>query len=148
MRTILDDAHTWFLENLVYADELAVLVVEGFKNEEPEDIRVGSHVIRDTHRLEPREQSRRCVLRFPDALAWQLVDESATTRDPEDVWEDDSFRYLQTLSKSSYLAYTLSHHGWYAELRGPVKHYRLWTESDVLDVVAHSEPIIEVERGT
>ena len=38
MRTHLDDAKTWFLDRLVYADEIAVVVVEGFQGGTPEDI--------------------------------------------------------------------------------------------------------------
>lgn len=145
MRTHLDDAKTWFLDKLVYADEIAVVVVEGFRGA-PEDFQVGEHVIRDACRLEPRDDSRTLVVRFSRPVAWQVVDESYTSASDTEVRDDDCF--LQVLSSSPYLDYVTGHHGWYTDIVGPAKHYRLWTENDVLDVVAHDEPVVEALKGT
>lgn len=41
MRTLLDDAVSWFLESLVYENELRAVVVEGSRAHESEDVKVG-----------------------------------------------------------------------------------------------------------
>ena len=146
VRTVLDDSETWFLERLIYTDEIAVVVVEGFRGDTPEDIQVGEHVIRDANPVEPRVDSRRLVVRFSRPIACQVVDESYTSWEQDEVRDDDCF--LQVLSSSPYLDYVTKHHGWYTDMVGPGKHYRLWTEDEVIDVIAHDEPVVEPFEGT
>ena len=146
MQTLLDDAKTWFLDRLVYAEEIGVVVVEGFRGGVPEDIQVGEHVIRDAYPVEPRDDSRRLLVRFCRPVAWQVVDESYTSANDTEVRDDDCF--LQVLSSSPYLEYVTKNHGWYTDVVGPARHYRLWTEDNVIDVVAHDEPVVETFKGT
>jgi hypothetical protein len=112
----------------------------------PEDIRVGEHVIKDAYALEPSPESRRAVVRFSRPVAWQVVDESYTSLDTSEVRDDTCF--LSTLTQSAYLEYVETNHGWFKGMVGPAIHYRLWTENEVIDVVAHDEPVVELLEGT
>jgi len=71
-----------------------------------------------------------------------LVDESFTAGNDYEVREDKSA--LQVLTQSRYLDYVRANHGWFEEMgRGPGKHYRVWTENEVIDVVACEAPTVE-----
>ena len=41
MRTVLDDAKTWFLHGIVYQDDSQIIVAEGFRSDEAEDLIIG-----------------------------------------------------------------------------------------------------------
>jgi hypothetical protein len=144
MRTLLDEAESWFLETLTYAGELTVIVVEGIRSNTPEDKRVGSHVLKGLHAVEAAAGSRRAAIRFPRTIAWQVIDESYTAWDRSEVRDDKGF--LVALTQSAYLQYVEAHHGWFKDV-GPAAHYRLWTENEVIDVVAHEEPVVQRLEG-
>jgi len=51
------------------------------------------------------------------------------------------FRYYSVLK---YLDYVCASHGWFEEMRGPGKHYRVWTENEVVDVIACEPPAVDL----
>ena len=138
MQTILDEGHTWFLDSLVYEDGLTIRLVEGVKGEPPKDLEVGDKVIKITYPVEPSDNSKRVTVKFGIPVAWQVVDESYTSFDKTEV--RDAKGYLQVLSKSKYLDYVNASHGWYKDVAGDASHYRVWTENEVIDVVANEPP--------
>jgi hypothetical protein len=145
MKTLLDDLYTAFLHAAVYTDgELRIIVTEGFRATEPEDITIGEHIIKGTYALNTSEQSRLIEVRFCRPVAWQLVDESFTAFDKYEVHEG-AFA-LQVLTQSRYLDYVRDNHGWFNEVgrRGSSKHYRVWTENEVIDVVACQDPKVDL----
>lgn len=146
VRTLLDDGKSWFLESLVYGEEVRVVVVEGIRASEPEDLIVGEHVFKDLYAIEPSPESRRMVVRFSRPVAWQVIDESYTQFDKDEVRDDTGF--LRVLERSKYLRYVEANHGWYREMVGPAAHYRLWTEDEVIDVIAHDEPVVVPQEDT
>ena len=146
MRTVLDDARSWFLDAIVYQDELRIIVAEGIIGEKTEELCVGEHTIRDLTPLDVSENSRRFSIRFPQLVAWQVVDESFTIFDEYE--ERDDKGTLQTLTRSKYFDYVKANHGWFEDRLGPAKHYRVWTENEVIDVVACESPIVEPWEGT
>lgn len=146
MRTVLDDAQTWFLHAIVYQDELRVIVAEGFVGSETKELRVGQHRIKDFRPLDNSGQSRFFSVRFPQFIAWQVVDESYTAFDEYEQRDDTGT--LQTLSRSKYLDYVKKCHGWYEDIIGPAKHYRMWTQNEVIDIVACEPPVVEPWKGT
>ena len=81
------------------------------------------------------------IVRFEEVVAWQVVDESYTSWD--DYEQRDDTNVLQELSRSRYLDYVRDNHGWFQDIIGPAKHYRIWTGDEVVDVVSVSEPEIE-----
>jgi hypothetical protein len=146
MKTWLDEFDATFLHAAVYVDrELRVIVAEGFRAAQPEDIAIGSYVIKDTYAIDTSEKSRLVEIRFSEPIAWQLVDESFTAGDDYEVRED---RFaLQVLSRSKYLDYVRANHGWFEDMRGPAKHYRVWTENEVVDVIACVPPTVVLGEG-
>lgn len=140
MRTPLDDARTWYLHQVTYQGELRVVVAEGFVGSTAEHLQVGEKAI-ETFPIEVTEGSRYYRIRFPHYVAWQVVNECFTTFDEYEQRDDTGT--LQTLHCSKYLDYVNANHGWYADLVGPAKHYRVWTENEVIDVVACMPPVIE-----
>ena len=140
MRPLLD-AHSWLLESLSYAQELRVTIVELFRNDESESVTLGDHTIQGLYAVAPTPQSRKLTVRFSQIVAWQVVDESYTALDESE--QRDDARFLHTLTRSAYLTYVRANHGWFTEAAGPAKHYRLWTEDEVVDVVALTAPVVE-----
>jgi hypothetical protein len=140
MKTVLDDAKTWFLHALTYEGELRVIVAEGFVETQTQELQIGDHTICGLRPIAVSDQSRLFEIRFPGFVAWQVVDESFTAFDEYEMRDDT--RALQTLSRSRYLDYVKENHGWYEDVIGPAKHYRLWTEREVVDVVAYEIPIV------
>ena len=141
MKTVLDEFYACFLRAADYsASELRVIVAEGFRAPKPEDINVAGHTIKGTYAVDVSDRSRVAEVRFSRPIAWQLVDESFTAFDEYEV-RDDKFA-VQVLTQSRYLDFVRAHHGWFADIRGPGKHYRVWTENEVVDVVACEPPIV------
>jgi hypothetical protein len=146
MKTVLDEFHASFLHAATYAEgNLRIFVAEGFRAAEPEDITIGGHVIKGTYAISTSEESRLVEVRFSHPIAWQLVDESFTA-DSEYEVRDDIFA-LQVLTQSRYLDYVRANHGWFEDMRGPGKHYRIWTENEVIDVVACEPPRVAPHAG-
>ena len=103
MRTVLDDAKTWFLHALVYQDELRVIVAEGFVGDQTEDLQFGEHTIKDLRSVDVSDKSRLFEIRCPQFVAWQVVNESFTSFDEYEMRDDTGT--LQSLSRSKYLDY-------------------------------------------
>jgi len=147
MKTVLDEFYTSYLRTATYTDgELRVVVVEGFRAAKPEDINILGHIIKNTYALGITERSRLIEVRFSRPIAWQLIDESFTTGTDYEVPEDKCA--LHVLTRSRYLDYVREHHGWFEDMRGPGKHYRIWREDEVIDVVACEPPIVGLAPST
>lgn len=147
MKSLLDEFHASFLHAAIYVEaELRIIVAEGFRAAEPEDITIAGHVIKGTFAIDTSEKSRLVEVRFRRPIAWQLVDESFTAGNEYEVREDKFA--LQVLTQSRYLDYVHANHGWFEAMgRGPGKHYRVWTENEVVDVVAGQGPTVEPYEG-
>ncbi len=146
MLTVLDDAKTWFLHALLYQDHLRVIVAEGFVGDQTEDLRIGDHTIKGLQSVNVSDRSRLFEIRFPQFVAWQVVNESFTSFDEYELRDDTGT--LQTLSRSKYFDYVKANHGWYEDVIGLSKHYRVWTENEVVDVVACEPPTIQPWKRT
>jgi hypothetical protein len=145
MKTLLDEFHTTFLHAVIFNEgHLRIIVAEGFRASQPVDLVIGGHVIKGTYDLHTSAQSRLVEVGFNRPVAWQLVDESFTTWD--DYEERDDKSVVQVLTRSRYLEYVRANHGWFEDMRGPGKHYRVWTENEVIDVVASDPPTINLTR--
>lgn len=146
MKTALDDGYTWFLDALLYRDsQLVVVVIEGFRASEPESMEIPGVGVLDARPIESTPHSRQVAIRFRRPVAWQHVDESWTAGDEYERHEGDG--KLQVLTRSRYMDYVNASHGWFADTVGPAKHYRVWTEHDVIDAVAFDPPTVELVSG-
>ncbi len=142
MRTILDDSKTWFLQGVTYEEGLNIVLVEGVVGGEPEDIEINGVVIRNTYPINSTPISKIVSIRFSRFVAWQVVNESFTCFEEYEKRDDECF--FQVLERSKYFDYVNDSHGWYADVIGAGKHYRVWTENEVIDVVTIEEPTIEL----
>ena len=88
MRTVLDDAKTWFPHALVYQGDLRVIVAEGFVGDQTEDLQIGEHTIKDIRSVDVSDKSRLFEIRFPQFVAWQVVNESFTSFDDYEMRDD------------------------------------------------------------
>ena len=131
---------------LVYQDELRVIVAEGFVGDQAEELRIGSSTMKDLRSIDVSDKSRLLEIRFPQFVAWQVVNESFTSFDESQLRDD--IGTLQSLSRSKYLDYVKENHGWYEDVIGAAKHYRVWTENEVVDIVACEPPTIEPWKRT
>jgi hypothetical protein len=75
-----------------------------------------------------------------------VVNESYTAFDKSEQRDEEMI--LQTLTRSAYPDYVEANHGWFRDLVGPAMHCRLWTEDEVVDVIAHEPPVVEQYTGT
>lgn len=145
MRTVLDEARMWQVHAILYQDDLRIVLAEMFVGD-VDDTRddpnpVVRKILRSTRPIEVRDDSRLMVVRFPQAVAWQVVDESFTSWD--DYEERDDTGVLQIITRSKYLDYVHQNHGWFRETIGQARLYRVWTANEVIEVVACDLPNIE-----
>ncbi|NEQ48687.1 MAG: hypothetical protein F6K11_00950 [Leptolyngbya sp. SIO3F4] len=144
MKTILDNCKTLFLDGLLYNESLQIVVSEGFVLDETQSIQIGEITLDDVKPIERTEESRQFKVEFDfdDLINFQVIDESYSTFDKNEI--RDTHGFLQVISKSEYLSFVEKNHGWYKDVIGEEgKHYRLWTEHDVIDVISINEPKIE-----
>jgi hypothetical protein len=140
MRTILEEAKTWFLHSLSYHEKLTITLIEGMVDTESEEVQTRNIIVHGEYRINILPASRVVSIQFSQYVAWQVVNESFTAFDEYEQRDDTSF--LQMLGRSKYLDYVNDNHGWYADIIGTGKHYRIWTEDEVIDVVTCTEPVI------
>ncbi|WP_444919626.1 hypothetical protein ACJJID_11570 [Microbulbifer sp. CnH-101-G] len=141
MKSLLDNGQSWVLNRIEYAGGLDIFLQE-LKRGPKADANIDGSTIENVYPLLADEGSLVTRVTFSDILAWQCLNESATTDFPGEVYKSSGF--LSVLSSSAYLNYVLSSHGWYVEVQErPVQHYRVWSENEILDVVAFSPPVIE-----
>lgn len=139
MRTMLDEARAWFLEELTYAEELFVRVMEGERT--PGRVRNADGSFRDVLRVQPRLGGLRLLVRFSRPIAWQVVDEGFTT--VHEGEEQDGGDIFRIMTVSRYHNYVKESHGWCANIVGHGVHYRLLLADEVIDVIAHEKPSVE-----
>ena len=144
MKTILDNCKTLFLDGLLYNESLQLIVSEGFVLDEKQSIKVGKTTIDDVKPIERTANSRQYKVEFDfhDLINFQVINESYTTFDKSEVRDTEGF--LQVISNSKYLSFVENSHGWYKDvIDNEGKHYRLWTEDEVIDIISIKEPKIE-----
>ncbi len=141
MKTILDEGYSWFLEKILYQDELELVLVEARLGIE-QDLDIGDIKIEGVKSIETCSQSRVVKIKFENAIAWQCLNESYSSFDEYE--ERDKEGKLQVITRSRYLDYVNKNHGWYEDVTGDTGcHYRIWTEDEVIDVVSTELPKIE-----
>ncbi|WP_237228860.1 hypothetical protein [Rubinisphaera sp. JC750] len=144
MQTVLDEAWMWQLHAVLFQDDLRLILTEMFVGDADDTCTdpnpILQKILRETRPTETRDDSRMILVRFPQTVAWQVVDESYTSWDDYEV--RDGKGALQVLSRSKYLDYVNANHGWYRDIIGAAEHYRVWTSDAVVDIVACEKPEI------
>ena len=142
MQTILDNANTWFFNALVDREEkLQVVIVEGIKASEREDLVIGSTSLGPSWRVEVTQKSRWISVSFASVCAFQTINESLTSADEYEIFDAG---FLRVYARSRYMDFLRSH----AIMEHPIvedaQHYCLLTEDQIIDVVAVGMPEFEL----
>lgn len=148
MHTLLDTAHTWFLDAIAHEPSGALMVrlVEGLKGGERQFVEVGETSLGLCFpvRVET-EKSRRVEIRFPDAHAFFVFNESFNKSDPALKKEGDG-RFLFVAEASSFRAFVESRTLVAQLIEEPYQDYVLWCEDRVLHVLSSDPPVISLMR--
>jgi len=146
MITILDSAYTYFLEGIKYQSfKLRIDLIEGFVGSEPETIQLANDFsLGDNYAIKPTDKSRHFSILFEHPVAWQVVDESFRCFNESEIM--DTIGFLRVMQNTEYYEYVKNKHGWFEDVIGPAKHYRLHLENEIIDVISCYEPeIIEIK---
>lgn len=136
----INNCHTVFFESIGFTGDLTIRVTEGKKASDPEKINIGGISLGEGYRVNSGVNSVKFDIVFQNPVAWQVVDESYTSSDPVEEFERSGI--LSVLTASKYLDYINESHGFYRNIIGPGKHYRIWTEDQVIDVISLKEPSV------
>jgi hypothetical protein len=141
VQTILDDANTWFFHALVHRDEkLQVIVVEGIKAAEPEDLIIGTKNLGSAWRIEVAEASRWVCVSFGGVCGYQVISESLTSADDYEIHDCG---FLRVYEKSRYMEFLRSHAIMEHPIAENARHFCILTENQIIDVAAVEEPEFE-----
>lgn len=93
------------------------------------------------------DESVRITIQFPRYILYQVRDESWSAWDPRGVWEG---KYLRIFSESGLLQRietetTVCRDG-DSYLPGKWRHYGIYTQNHVVDVISHIEPVMTIEK--
>jgi hypothetical protein len=141
VQTVLDDATSWFFHALVHRDEkLQIIIAEGIKAAEPEDLIIGATNLGPSWRVEVTDESRWVCVSFGRVCAYQLIDESLTSADDYEIHDRG---FLRLYERSRYLDFLRSHAIMEHPMAEGARHYCLLTEDQIIDVVATAGPEFE-----
>ena len=140
METVLDTAHTWFLERCTQfpGGELAIRLVEGIKGTERLPVQIGDNNLGPYFPVTIEPASRVAEVRFSFALALFTCNESFDAADPELMTQERSV--LRKVSASSFRKYIAANTTVQELGQEPLVEYLLWTENQVFQIFASGEP--------
>jgi hypothetical protein len=93
----------------------------------------------------PTLPARHFCAEFYDVVAWHVVNESFSVPHSDEQSELDG--PFEVFRASPYLSWVKSRYGLYEAVWGAANHYRLWTETKVVDVVACIQPTVKAHEG-
>lgn len=147
MQNLLDTAHTWLLDSIAHdlSGALVVRLVEGLRGEVGQLVEVGetSRGLCFPVRVET-EKSRRVEIRFPDAHAFFVFNESFNKSDPALKKEGDG-RFLFVAEASSFRAFVESRTLVAQLIEEPYQDYVLWCEDRVLHMLSSDPPVVSLQ---
>lgn len=145
MHTVLDTAHTWFLDSIAQEPSGALMVrlVEGIKGEERQFVEVGETALGPYIPVQVEAESRFVEIRFPDAHAFFVFNESFNKSDPALKKEGDG-RFLFVADASSFRAFVESRTLVAQLMVEPYQDYVLWCEDRVLHVLSSEAPVVSL----
>lgn len=147
MLTLLDTAYTLFLNRIQYQNNLKIELIEGFVGKEPQTVQISSDLyLGDTYPIDISDKSRGFCISFEHPVAWQVVDESFCSFNKEEDGEHSGF--LRIMQSTMYFEYVKKQHGWFEDVIGPAKQYRICSENEIIDVISCDAPeIMELESN-
>jgi hypothetical protein len=145
MQTVLETAHTWLLDSITHdlSGALVVRLVEGLRGEVSEFVEVGETSLGPCFPVRVEAESRRVEIRFPDAPAFFVFNESFNKPDPALKKEGDG-RFLFVADASSFRAFVESRTLVAQLIVDPYQDYVLWCEDRVLHVLSSVPPVVSL----
>lgn len=146
MHTVLDTAHTWFLESITQelSGALKVRLVEGLKGRERQFVEVGETSLGPYFPVQVEAESRCVEIRFPDAHAFFVFNESFDESDPALKKAGDG-RFLFVADASSFRTFVESRTSVAKLIEEPYQDYLLWCEDRVLHVLSSAPPVVSLQ---
>ena len=143
MKTIIDQCYDISLEKVDYFNEgeLKITLVELKLLKEPKDVTIGEVTLENNYPVEETEDSRIFLVKFENAIFFQVLDESYVNLNKDEKRDTDGI--IQIISNSKYQQYIDENFGWYKEVVGEGIHYRVLTSGEVIDVISYKAPVIE-----
>ncbi len=93
------------------------------------------------------DKSLGITIRFPRYILYQVRNESWSAYNEREVW---SGNYLRIFSKSNLLDRveddTIACHDGNSYFPGEWRHYGIYTQNHIVDVISHEEPVVTMEK--
>jgi len=140
--SILKSADTWFFEKASFGldGSLVIEIVEGIQSEEKELVEIDdNNSLGPYYPVKVTENSSIVAVKFSGVLTYSTTNESYDIGDDQLIkkgkylFECTNSRYLNNIKNSTSID----------GLAENYKHYFLWTEDYLIDVIATESPIIE-----
>lgn len=148
MQTLLNEFYQCHLLAIVYEQgSLSILIAEAFRAEEPSDVEILGMTIKGSYAVEPSEKSRVVQVLFPEPVIWQVSLEDRRSPNVYDV--HDAQDPLRVYAQSRYLDFARQQ-AWFVEddpAKGGPRHYGVFTEFEIIDVVASAAPTVRLYSG-
>lgn len=147
MQNLLDTAHTWLLDSIAHdlSGALVVRLVEGLRGEVGQLVEVGDTSLGLCFpvRVET-EKSRRVEIRFPNAHAFFVFNESFDKSDPA-LKREGNGRFLFVADASSFRTFVESRTSVAQLIEESYQDYVLWCEDRVLHVLSSDPPVVSLQ---
>ena len=142
MKTILDEAYTWFLERCTQlpSGEIHIRLVEGIKGADRLPVHIGEDIVGPYYPVAVKQTSRVVDIRFPHVLVFFTYNESYDGKDLE--LDADGNTVLRKVNASSFRKYSAAKTSALEMGIEPLNEYLLWTEDQVFQVLVMGEPEI------
>lgn len=144
MQAVLDTAHTWFLDSIAQElnGALTIQLVEGIKGGARQLVEVGETALGPYFPVRVEAESRCVEVRFPNAHAFFVFNESFDKSDPE--LKKGEGRFLYVADASSFRTFVESRTSVAQLIDEPYKEYVLWCEDRVFHVLSSDPPVISL----
>ena len=142
MQTALDSAHAWFLDSIAHElnGTLIVRLVEGIKGKERQFVEVGETRLGPYFPVQVEAASRCVEVRFSNAIAFFVYNESYDGPDPE--LKKDTGRFLFVAESSSFRRFAESTTAVAHLTQEPYQEYLLCSEDRILQVLSSEAPSV------
>ncbi|NPU93976.1 MAG: hypothetical protein HPY82_18860 [Gammaproteobacteria bacterium] len=142
MQSILDSGYSWLLDSLKYQDGcLSIFLTELSRSATPENKTEGAP-LDNCFAVKASESSRKVCVKWERPITWQVVNESVDAKEPDIVFKSHGF--LSEIEKSQYFDYVKVRFGWYSCISGDFRLFNVWTENEIIEIVASTEPVLSV----
>lgn len=142
MQTELDSAHAWFLDSVVHElnGALAVRLVEGIKGKDRQFVEVGESKLGPYFPVQVGAASRCAEVRFSNAIAFFIYNESYDAPDPE--LQKDTGRFLFAAESSSFRRFAEARTSVSQLHQEPYQEYLLCCEDRIFQVLSSEAPSV------